>query len=306
MSKKQLRLIMLGLAAALLIACGAALLALIGAQPPHTTETPPAPAPVAPQLPTPPTPPQVTPSSPAATAQAPGAPASIAPSGAPAEIVAARAEVEKRIAEAPEVARFFDRLRLALPGEYETAIGALARRRIGGGDDTPDYYLSEAVKTLRQSRGALAAKADGPALAKVFAQQLAVLNALSQRDPKACVDFLYGGASEAFFRFSADNRGLVSDLATAGLEAIVDGKQKNIARPAPNEADFQMFEAALKKAGLSQPEIDALLDGKTPDPPLPDVKMCAAGRTYLQTLAGLPDQTRMRIYSLAIDLMARS
>ena len=66
-----------------------------------------------------------------------------------------------------------------------------------------------------------------------------------------------------------------------------------------------MFEAALKKAGLSQPEIDALLGGKTPDPPLPDVKMCRRPH-YLQTLAGLPDQTRMRIYSLAIDLMARS
>ena len=291
MSKKDLRLVMLGLAAALMLAGGVALLLLAGASPS------PQPQPEVAQQPAATTPaPQATPAEPAAPA----------PTGPPPEILAARRAVEQKIAEAPEVARFFDRLRLALPGEYEIAIGALARRRIGGGDDTADYYLSEAVKSLRQSRGALAAKADAPALSKVFAQQLAVLNALSTRDAKACVDFLYGGASEAFFKFSADNRALVSDLAIAGLDAIVDGKQKNISRGAPNEADFQQFEAALKKAGLAPIEIDALLDGKTPDPPLPDARMCAAGQTYLQTLAALPDPARMRIYALAIDLMARS
>jgi hypothetical protein len=296
MSKKDLRLLLLGLAAALLLASGVALLMTAGSQsqrPPETQQaqapqqpaaSPPAPAPIAPPEP----------------------PTASAPAGPPAEIVAARTAVEQKIAEAPDVARFFDRLRLALPGEYETAIGALARRRIGGGADTPDYYLSEAVKSLRQSRGALAAKADGPALIKVFGQQLAVLDALSTRDAKACVDFLYGGASEAFFRFSADNRALVADLAVAGLEAIVDGKQKNVSRAAPNEADFNLFEAGLKKAGLAQTEIDALLDGKTPDPPLPDERMCAAGKIYLQTLSTLPDPARMKIYALAIDLMARS
>ena len=296
MSKKDLRLLLLGVAAALLLATGVALLMSAGQRPPEPQQ---AQAPTQPADPKPAAP--IAPPEPPATAAAPSA-----PSGPPAEIVAARTAVEQKIAEAPDVARFFDRLRLALPGEYETAIGALARRRIGGGADTPDYYLSEAVKSLRQSRGALAAKADGPALIKVFGQQLAVLDALSTRDAKACVDFLYGGASESFFRFSADNRALVADLAIAGLEAIVDGKQKNVSRAAPNEADFNLFEAGLKKAGLNQIEIDALLDGKTPDPPLPDDRMCAAGRIYLQTLSALPDPARMKIYALAIDLMARS
>ncbi len=284
MSKKDLRLVMLGLAAALLLAGGVALLLIAGSAPSPQQQV------AQPQVAQQQTPPEAAP----------------APTGPPPEILAARRAVEQKISEAPDVARFFDRLRLALPGEYETAIGALARRRIGGGDDTADYYMSEAVKTLRQSRGALAAKADAPALVKVFAQQLAVLNALSTRDAKACVDFLYGGASEAFFKFAADNRALVSDLAVAGLDAIVDGKQKNIARAAPNEADFKQFEAALQKAGLAPLEIDALLDGKTPDPPLPDARMCAAGQIYLQTLAALPDPARLRIYALAIDLMARS
>jgi hypothetical protein len=289
MSKKDLRLLMLGLAAALLLAGGVALLMLAGAQPPQQK-------PEAAQQQTEPAAPP-----PAEAAPAPAASTAAAPAGAD-----ARRSVEQMISEAPDVARFFDRLRLALPGEYETAIGALVRRRQGGGDDNADYYLSEAVKSLRQSRGALASKADSPAIIKVFAQQLAVLNALSTRDPKACVDFLYGGASESFFKFSADNRALISDLAIAGLDAIVDGKQKSISRGAPNEADFQLFEAALKKAGLSQVEIEAFLDGKTPDPALPDARMCAAGQIYLQTLATLPDPARMRIYALAIDLMARS
>lgn len=218
----------------------------------------------------------------------------------------ARASVEETIANAPEIARFFDRLRLALPSDYESAVAALAARRSGGATDSADYDLSQAVKTLRQSRGALAAKADGKALGRVFDAQLAVLKALGAVNSRLCVDFLYGGASEAFLKFSADNRGLVTDLAIAGLDAILDGKEKNIARTTPTESDFQMFETSLRQNGVGAPEIGALLDGKTPDPPISDDRMCAAGKTYLETLQVMPEDVRGRIQALAVDLMARS
>lgn len=276
MSRKTLRLIMLGLAAVASITFAVWLIVLalaplpsappVEAQQEKQQETPPAPPPEPPAL-------------------------------------AARRAIESRIAATPEVARFFDRLRLALPSEYESALVALENRQIA---DNPDLWLSEAVKSLRQSRGTFGAKADAGALSNVFAKQLAVLDALSARDPKLCVDFLYGGASEAIFAFAAENRALVSDLAIAGLDAIVDGEQKKIARGAPTEADFQTLEKALTEKGLGKAEIEALLDGRTPDPPLPDAQMCAAGRTYLQTLATLPEETRLRIYALAIELMARS
>jgi hypothetical protein len=291
MSRKDKRVVLLAVAALLLLGGGVWLL-LAGLQPAGpwadadhaeelqatAPESTPAPAPVA-------------------------VPAT--PIGPSPEAVVARMAIERKIAAAPDVARFFDRLRLALPNEHEAAIVALTRRPNTIGD-TADLYLSEAVKMLRQSRGAVAAKADGPALTKVFGQQLALLDALAQRDPRLCVDFLYGGASEGFFKFSSDNRALVTDLAIAGLEAIIDGRQKNIARTAPDEADFQTFEEALKKNGLAPLEIDALLDGKVPDPPLPDARMCAAGKIYLQTLSTLPEAPRQRIQALAIDLMARS
>ncbi len=218
----------------------------------------------------------------------------------------ARRGVEETISSAPDIARFFDRLRLALPSDYEAAVAALAARRANGAADSADYDLSQAVKTLRQSRGALAAKADGATLGRVFDAQLAVLKALGAVNARLCVDFLYGGASEAFLKFSADNRTLVSDLAIAGLDAILDGKDKNIARTTPTESDFQMFETSLRQNGVGSPEIGALLDGKTPDPPIPDDRMCAAGKTYLETLQQMPEDVRGRIQALAVDLMARS
>ena len=58
--------------------------------------------------------------------------------------------------------------------------------------------------------------------------------------------------------------------------------------------------------GLSQAEIEALLDGKTPDPPLPEARLCKAGRVYLEMLKTLPEPVRLRIYALAVELMARS
>lgn len=63
---------------------------------------------------------------------------------------------------------------------------------------------------------------------------------------------------------------------------------------------------ALGDHGLSKAEIDALLDGKIPDPPIEDARMCAAGQTYLDVLATLPEVARMRIYALAVQLMANS
>lgn len=277
MSRQDLKLFLLGLVGTLLIGSGAWLLVDI-LQGPSSQEASSPPVVAAPET---------------ATKTAP-----------PAD--SARGGVEETIASAPEIARFFDRLRLALPSDYESAVAALAARRSGGAADSADYDLSQAVKTLRQSRGALAAKADSKALSRVFEAQLAVLKALGAANSRLCVDFLYGGASEAFLKFSADNRGLVSDLAIAGLDAILDGKEKNIARTTPTESDFQMFETSLRQNGVGTAEIGALLDGKTPDPPIPDDRMCAAGKTYLETLQAMPDDVRGRIQALAVDLMARS
>ncbi|MBV8847953.1 MAG: hypothetical protein JOZ16_00015 [Methylobacteriaceae bacterium] len=219
----------------------------------------------------------------------------------------ARKSIEARIAQVPEYQRFFDRLRLALPAQYEATLNGFADRLVATGkEQSVDTYLSEAVRDLRQARGALAAKADGAVLARIFEVQLAMLDALSKSDQRLCVDFLYGGASEAFYQFSAKNRQLAGDMAIAGLEAIIDGQAKKNTRQAPTDADFALLEKAMAAKGLSQAEIEALLDGKTPDPPVEEARLCQAGRIYLEMLKTLPEPVRLRIYALAVELMARS
>jgi hypothetical protein len=206
-----------------------------------------------------------------------------------------------------EYQRFFDRMRLTLPSQYETTLDSFADRLVATGkEQSADVYLSEAVRDLRLARGALAAKADGAPLARIFDVQLAMLDALSKTDQRLCVDFLYGGASDAFYQFSARNRQLAGDMAVAGLEAIVDGQAKRNLRQPPSDADFLLLEKAMAAKGLSQAEIEALLDGKTPDPPLDDSRLCRAGRVYLEMLKTLPEPVRLRIYALAVELMARS
>ncbi|MDE2578283.1 MAG: hypothetical protein KGL46_05715 [Hyphomicrobiales bacterium] len=216
-----------------------------------------------------------------------------------------RGEIETTLARTPEIGRFFGRLRDTLPGEYQNIMAKLAARKDIDGAN-PDLLLSEGVKLLRQSRGALAAKASDEKLANIFQKQLVVMEALQKQDARACVDFLYGGASADLFRLSAANRDAVSDLALAGLDAILSGEQKKIVRSAPTDADFQQLEGGLQRAGLAKPEIEALLDGKTPSPPLPDARMCKAGVVYLETLSVMPPEARLRIYALAIDMMART
>lgn len=219
----------------------------------------------------------------------------------------ARRQIEKQIAEAPEYARFFDRLRESFPSDYDTTMDGFAVRFAKPEQqEGADLYLSEAVRQLRQGRGVLAAKADIEPLGKVFQLQLEVLRAVSKEDPHMCVAFLYGATNQDFQRFASTQRLLIADMALAGLEAILDGQEKKIERPAPNETDFKLLENALTKRGLSKVEIDALLDGKTPDPPLEDARMCEAGQIYLEVLSALPEPARLRIYGLAVELMARS
>lgn len=226
----------------------------------------------------------------------------------PEPLMLARQSIEREIAtKAPDYAVFFARLRSTLPAEYDSILDGFAKEALDGKDLTNvDALLSEAVRDLRVSNGILAAKADGPALAHIFNIQLRMMQALAGTDPKLCVDFLYGGASQAFFAFSAAHRPLVADMAIAGLEAIGSGRVNGVERDSPSDADFNALSSAMKAQGVTDAEVAAILDGKTPNPPIPDARMCTVGQIYLKTLAGLPEQARLRIYALAVSLMARS
>ena len=215
---------------------------------------------------------------------------------------AARALVERTIADAPDYTRFFDRLRLALPSDYETIMNSLANVVANGGEANADTMTADAVAILRRARGALAAQGAGPVLAQVFVLQLREMQALAQRDGHLCVAFLYGANGAGFQGFAADHRPLVADAAIAGLDAINSGSIEHVRRGAPTDADFQALDRALVDKGLSRPEIEALLDGKSAVPPIPDETMCQAGQTYLQTLATLPSDIRDRLYGLAVDI----
>jgi len=243
-------------------------------------------------------------------AQAPSSTASdlaAAPVPAPEPLALARQSVERELGQQPDYAVFFARLKSALPDEYDAILDDFAKQALDGKDlHDVDALLSQSVRDLRVSNGILAAKADGPALAHIFDVQLQMMQALAGTDPKLCVDFLYGGASQGFFAFSASHRPLVADMAIAGLDAIVSGRANGIDRDQPSDADFNQLSSAMKAQGVNDAEVSAILDGKMPNPPIPDARMCAVGQIYLKTLAGLPEQARLRIYALAVSLMARS
>jgi hypothetical protein len=219
----------------------------------------------------------------------------------------ARQAVEERLQLAHETSGFFNTMRRAFPNDFDKLVNAFAQRAVDGSKlDPPDVYLAEAVRALRRTHGVLAAKADGPHLEKLFETQTKMLDALAKADPQMCVDFLYGNATQRFYEFSAKNRDLVVEMAQASLDAILNGRTSRVDRRPPSDADFTQLETALMEQGLGRPEIEALLDGKAPEPPLPDAMMCRAGRVYLETLRAMPEDSRMRIYGLAVEVLART
>lgn len=225
----------------------------------------------------------------------------------PYEIAAAQHGLEEKLKTAPEYAEFFERLKTTFPLEYESFLAAFSNRLAAGrGIGSTDFLMAEAVHSLRQSRGILAAKAGNPALEHIFEVQSSMLRALAAKDPHLCVDFLNGAESSGFFEFSAQNRGLVAAMGIAGINAIHDGEMKRVEREAPTDSDFEALEKALRERGLETPEIEALLDGKVGNPPIADTKLCQAGLAYLDTLAAMPESARLRIYGFTVELMARS
>lgn len=207
---------------------------------------------------------------------------------------------EDRLAEVPEFASFYGKLKTDFPRDY----GALLDRM--GTSASANAVIWDALRGLEQSRGVLAAQAGGMALDRFFDARSAMLDGLAPLNARQCVDFLYGMTDPSIADFTAAHRGLVATLADRMLDAIADGGTRHLDRPAPTEADLDALSAGLAARGLSPTEIGLLIDGTTPDPALPDARVCDIGRTYFTVLHGLPDDARQRIYGLAAELLARS
>ncbi|MBN9083842.1 MAG: hypothetical protein BGP04_16530 [Rhizobiales bacterium 62-17] len=224
-----------------------------------------------------------------------------------AQLAEERTAIANLLTQTPEFTTYFDAIRAAYPADHTRMFDTFAERAARGHrTGTPDFYLTEAMRSLRHSRGILAAKASDAALQNVFDRQFDVLRAMEAADPQVCADFLHGGAASGFFDFAQANRPLMAKLAQANLDAMIDGQKSTDKREAPSDSDFRTLEDALRARGLDTPEIESLLDAHTPDPPLPDATMCRAGRIFLEALRDLPEDLRLRVYSLAVELQARS
>jgi hypothetical protein len=223
------------------------------------------------------------------------------------EIREARQEIEAELAGVHEYASVLERMKQAFPAETEAFLAEMAQNTAASGEmPSADAMIVQAIKALRVTHGVLAARAEAPVLDQVFVIQRALLHTLASDDQHLCVDFLYGGTNGAFFRFAENHRDLIATFALANIDAIKDGQERQIERAQPTAQDLQLLEDRMREAGLDTPAIEAILDGRIGEPPLEDERLCEAGQIYLDTLAGLPDDVRQRIYGLAAELMARS
>ena len=223
--------------------------------------------------------------------------------GAPAD-PAAQAALEAKLGEAPQFSGFFTKLRTLYPADYDAAVKAATGQGMEKAENAADLFLNESVRLLRQTRGMNGAKAGGQALDRLFDAHLNVLRQLAASDAPLCVDFLNGAPAEQFGAFTSAHRALMADEALAGLEAIDDGAQKKIDREAPSSQDFDDLEKLLLSKGLDASAVALLLDGKEPNPPLTDEQACHNGLIYLAALKTLPDLQRLRLYALALEVMA--
>lgn len=224
-----------------------------------------------------------------------------------AALASERRSVQERLDAAPEFADFVARLRTTFPDDWSRMMDAFARRDLARGDlETPEAYLADILRGLRRDRGVVAGRASADSLSRLFDLQAQLIGALAQTDKRLCADFLLGQSSPAFVAAMAQDRSLLSGIAEATLETIVEGGAGGVERAAPSESDFSAIEAALRARGLDDVAIAALLDGRLPDPPLSDGVLCEAGVAYFDALKALPDDARIRVYAFAARAMGRA
>ncbi|MCI4677927.1 hypothetical protein K9U39_09325 [Rhodoblastus acidophilus] len=215
-----------------------------------------------------------------------------------------RAALEYKLKKAPEFAPFLTKLRVLYPSDYDSAVKLALAQGVETRDDAPDMFVGLAVQTLRRNRGLMGAKAGAAALDKLFDVHEKVLKQLAATDPALCVDFLNGAPADRFAAFSGAHRALMAEEALAGLQAIDDGAHKRIDREAPTSADFDELEKLMVSKGVDKAGVTLLLDGKTPNHPMTDALQCQNGLIYLDAMKALPDQERLRLYALALEVMA--
>ncbi len=235
----------------------------------------------------------------------PSGPQTTAPS---AEVVAgAKDKLDRALKLSLEFQPFFERMKSLYPADFERFVlaetQALAANPLNLASS--DQLILDAVDALRKNRGAQAAKASPPAMDKVFEVQGKVLDALAAQDPRLCEHFLFGGDAPAFAEFSAKNRGLIAEMADAGMSAIADGEANKIERQPPADEDFNQLEKRLIEMKLDKNEMAALLDGQMPEMPFEPARACAFGKSYYSALHTLPDDARYSIYALALQNMAQ-
>jgi hypothetical protein len=209
-----------------------------------------------------------------------------------------------KIRDAPDYQDFFGQMRAQFSPQWTQALRDASAEGGLNKPDGVDLLMSLAVQEARRKSGLLAARADVAEMDRLFSTQLAVARQLAATDPALCVDFLNGGAAQRFTAFAATHRAIMAKQALAGLTAMEDGEKAKIQREAPTQADFDLLEKALREKGLTPEAIALLLDGKQPPTPIPDAQACNNGVAYLETLANLAEPERMRLYALAVQLMA--
>ena len=216
---------------------------------------------------------------------------------------------EERLVDVPEFANFYGKLKTDFPHDYAAVLGRVTmvqQHPVDRSGTVSDAMIWEALRDLQQDQGVLASQAGSAALDGYFEARLSMLDSLAPLNARNCVDFLYGMTDESIVEFTASHHGLVATLAERQLAAIEDGRSRHADRAVPTDADFATLSTALAAREVTPQEIALLLDGATPDPPVPDRRLCDLGRVYLDTLRHLPADARQRVYGLAAELLARS
>lgn len=209
------------------------------------------------------------------------------------------AEFESQVQNDPAMGPMFQAFRQHFPNDYAALKAEMAAQyRAGASPATLNLLGFNRMTAFRKAHVRELALAPAPELAAFRTSQAALMHGLAAESTKMCAQYTFSTIQPGSTP-SPKLQKLLADIGKVQFEAIAAG-QKTPARrnlDTLSQADSEALVAQMKRAGLSDRQLAAFLDG-TAAQSLSEADQCRTGVILTESLARLPAEQADRVLAV--------
>lgn len=209
------------------------------------------------------------------------------------------AEFETQVQNDPAMGPMFQAFRQHFPNDYAALKAELvAQYRAGATPASLNLLGFNRMAAFRKAHVRELALAPAAELAAFRQSQSALMHGLAAESPKICAQYTFATIQPGNTP-SPKVQKLLADIGAAQFRAIAAGQKTPAKRDVDtlSQADSEALVAQMKRAGISDPQLAAFLDGSGARS-LGEADQCRVGVILTEALAGLPAEQADRVLAV--------